>query len=130
MTRNIFIWFAVITVIALSSPALAQQQPMPSRSAKYESIQLGDVVWELGQPSGGKIPVAWKVEVTNTDAKDHTADIQVNFLDAKGAEIFHDSVMRNKLPGKGTVTVGNTAAVDAEKAQGIKSTQALVRARR
>jgi hypothetical protein len=129
MKRNIFVWFVVMTIIALSLPASAQQQPMPSRSARYESIQLGEVVWELGQPSGGNIPVTWKVELSNTDAKDHTSDLQVKFLDARGAEVFHDSVMRNKVPAKGTVTVGNTATVDAAKAQSIKSTQALLRAR-
>ena len=130
MKRNIFVWFVVMTIIALSLPASAQQPPMPSRSAKYESIQLGEVVWELGQPSGGNIPVTWKVELSNTDAKDHTADLQVKFLDAQGAEIFHDSVMRNKIPANGTLTVSNTATVDAAKAQSIKSTQALVRARK
>jgi hypothetical protein len=130
MKRNIFVWFVVMAIIALSLPASAQQQPMPSRSARYESIQLGEVVWELGLPSGGKIPVTWKVEVTNTDAKDHTTDLQVKFLDAQGAEIFHDSMMRNKIPANGTLTVSNTATVDAAKAQSIKSTRTLVRARR
>jgi hypothetical protein len=129
MKRNIVVWFAVMTIIALSSPASAQQQPMPSRSAKYESIQLGEVVWELGQPSSGQIAVTWKVELSNTDTKDHTSDLQVKFLDAQGAEIFHDSVLRNKIPAKGTVTISNTATVDAAKAQSIKSTKALVRAR-
>ena len=118
---GVFLW-------TLSAPA--QQQPMPSRSAKYESIQLGEVVWELAQPSGGKIPVTWKVELTNTDAKDHIIDLQVKFLDAQGVELFHDSVMRNKVPANGTLTVNNTATVDAAKAQSVKSTQGFIRARK
>lgn len=113
-----------------SVTASAQQQPMPSRSGKYESIQLGEVAWEAGQPSGGKIPVTWKVDLYNTDSKDHLIDLQVKFLDAQGAEIFHDSVMRNKVPANGTVTVNNTATVDAAKAQSIKSAQGFIRARR
>jgi len=118
---GVFLW-------TLSAPA--QQQPMPSRSAKYESIQLGEVGWELGQPSGGKVAVTWKVELTNTDAKDHTIDLQVRFLDAQGAELFHDSVMRNKVPANGTLTVNNTATVDAAKGQSIKSAQGFIRARK
>jgi hypothetical protein len=118
---GLFLW-------TLSVPA--QQTSMPSRSAKYESIQLGEVVWELGQPSGGKTTVTWKAELTNTDAKDHTTDLQVRFLDAQGVEVFHDSVMRSKVPATGTLTVSNTATVDEAKAQSIKSTQALVRVRR
>ena len=116
----VFLWTATVP---------AQQQPMPGRSGKYESIQLGEVTWELGQPSGGKIPVTWKVELSNTGAKDHTADLQVRFLDAQGAELFHDSVMRNKIPANGTATVSNTATVDAAQAQGIKSTKAMIRGR-
>jgi hypothetical protein len=129
--RKIAVILPILLVVLLwTITASAQQQPMPSRSGKFESIQLGEVVWELGQPSGGKIPVTWKVDVSNTDTKDHTADLQVNFLGANGAELFHDSVMRNKIPAKGTVTVGHTATVDAAKAQSIKSTEALIRARR
>ena len=130
MRKTAIILFILLGVLLWTFVAPAQQQPMPSRSAKYESIQLGEVVWELGQPSGGNIPVTWKVELSNTDAKDHTTDLQVKFLDAQGAEIFHDSVMRNKIPANGTLTVSNTATVDAAKAQSIKSTQALVRARK
>jgi hypothetical protein len=44
--------------------------------------------------------------------------------------MFHDSVMRTKVPAKGAVTVSHTATVDAAKAQSIKSTQSLIRARR
>jgi hypothetical protein len=129
--RKIAVILPILLVVFLwTVSAAAQQQPMPSRSGRYESIQLGEVVWELGLPSGGKIPVTWKVEVTNTDAKDHTTDLQVKFLDAQGAEIFHDSMMRNKIPANGTLTVSNTATVDAAKAQSIKSTRTLVRARR
>ncbi len=53
-----------LAVFLWTLTASAQQQPMPSRSGKYESIQVGEVVWELGQPSGGKITVTWKL--TNT----------------------------------------------------------------
>lgn len=120
----------LLAVFVWTLTAPAQQQPMPSRSGKYESIQVGEVVWELGQPSGGKIPVTWKLELFNTDAKDHLVDLQVKFLDAKGAEIFHDWVRRNKVPANGTITVNNTATVDAARAQSIKSTQALIVARR
>jgi hypothetical protein len=120
--------FAVVLLWTMT--AGAQQQPMPSRSAKYESLQLGDVVWELGEPSGGKVPVTWKADLSNADAKDHTTDLQVRFLDAQGGELFHDSVRGNKVPAKGTVTVSNTATVEAAKAESIKSTQVLIRARR
>jgi len=128
--RKIAVISAIVLAVflwTLSAPA--QQQSMPGRSVKYESIQLGDVVWELGQPSGGKIPVTWKAELSNTGAKDHTVDLQVRFLDAQGAELFHDSAMRNKIPANGTVTVSNTATVDAAMAQSIKSTKALMRGR-
>jgi len=128
--RKIAIILPMLLVLFLwSVTAPAQQQPMPSRSAKYDTIQLGDVVWQLGQPSGGKIPVTWKAELSNTGGKDHTVDLQVRFLDAQGTELFHDGMMRNKIPANGTVTVGNTATVDAALAQGIKSTKALIRGR-
>lgn len=130
MKRLVVILPVVVGVLLWSFSAPAQQPPMPSRSATYETIQLQEVVWELGQPSGGKIAVTWKTELSNTDAKDHTVDLQVNFLDAQGAEIFHDTVMRTKVPAKGTVTVSHTATVDAAKAQSVKSTQNLVRTRR
>jgi len=120
--------FLVVFLWTLAAPA--QQQPMPSRSAKSESIQVGEVVWELGQPSGGKISVTWKLDLSNTDAKDHLIDLQVKFVDAQGAEIFHDWVRRNKVPANGTVTVNNTLTVDAARAQSVKSTQALIVARR
>ena len=74
--------------------------------------------------------MTWKVEVTNTDTKDHTLDLQVRFYDEKSEELFHDSVMRNKVAAGGTLTVTHTATVDAKKGRGIQSTQTFFRVRR
>jgi hypothetical protein len=116
-----------VTLAALS--ALAQQTSMPPR-LKEASIEYGPVTYELGQESGGKIPVSWKVDLTNNDPKDHTIDVQVRFYDGQKTEIFHDSVMRNRVPANGTITVSHTATVDAKQAQGVQSAETATRARR
>ena len=116
-----------VTLAALS--ALAQQTSMPPR-LKDASIEYGPVTYELGQESSGKIPVSWKVDLSNKDPKDHTIDVQVRFYDAQKTELFHDSVMRNRVPANGTVTVSHTATVDAKQAQGVQSAEMATRARR
>lgn len=121
--------FVVLCVLLSASLGPAQQKSMPAR-AKYDLIEVSEVTYELGQDSGGKVPVAWKVDVSNTDFKDHTVDVQVRFLDVKSGELFHDSVMRNRIPAKGTLTVSNTTMADAGKAKSIQSTQTVIRPRR
>ncbi|HYA01808.1 MAG TPA: hypothetical protein VEI04_01690 [Syntrophobacteria bacterium] len=116
-----------VTLTALS--VLAQQTSMPPR-LKDASIEYGPVTYELGQESGGQIPVSWKVDLTNNDPKDHTIDVQVRFYDGKKTELFHDSVMRNRVPANGTVTVSHTATVDAKQAQSVQSADTATRARR
>lgn len=129
MQRIAVATFIVAAVILSVSTTWAQQTSMPPR-LKDASIEYGPVTYELGEESGGKIPVSWKVDLTNTDPKDHTIDVQVRFYDGNKAELFHDSAMRNRVPANGTITVSHTATVDAKQAQSVQSADTATRARR
>jgi len=105
--------------------AMAQQHSMLAKAVTHESpIKVGEAICDLGEESGGKISVTWKVPLTNEDPKEYTVDVRVRFLDAQKTEVFHDSVMGSKLPANGTVTVSHTITVDATKAQRAKSVEA------
>jgi hypothetical protein len=118
-----------VTVTLVALPALAQQTSLPSRLTA-ESITYSPVTYELGEESGGKVPVSWKVDLTNNDAEDHTMDVQVRFYDENKTELFHDSVQRNRIPANGTITVSHTATVDAKQAQSVQSADTAARGRR
>lgn len=114
-----------------SISAQAQQKSMLARVATHESsIEVGDVTCDLGQESGGKISVSWKVDLTNKDPKDHTVDVWVRFLDLQNAEAFHDSVMGSKIAANGTLTVSHTIMVDATKARSVKRVEASATTKR
>jgi hypothetical protein len=128
--RKVFLsCLLAVTVTLAAFSALAQQTSMPPK-LKDASIEYGPVTYELGEESGGKIPVSWKVDVKNNDPKDHTIDIQVRFYDGNKTELFHDSAMRSRVPANGTITVSHTATVDAKQAQSVQSAETATRARR
>jgi hypothetical protein len=118
-----------VTVTLVAVSALAQQTSLPSR-LKATSIESTPVTYELGEESDGKIPVSWKVDLTNNDPTGHSFDVQVRFYDGNKTELFHDSAMRNHIPGNGTITVSHTITVDAEEARSVKSAEMLGRGRR
>ena len=108
--------------------APAQQKSMLARAPQTPEwpIEVGKVIWDLGQESDGKISVSWKVDVTNKNPKEGTVDVQVRFLDAQKGEVFHDSVLGSKVPAYGTATVSHTIRVDATKARSATSAEAFV----
>ncbi|HVO84104.1 MAG TPA: hypothetical protein VMU60_06755 [Syntrophobacteria bacterium] len=115
----------VLGLLGWSNFAPAQQKYMLALQSRNESpIEVGEVICEFGEESGAKIPVSWKVNLTNKNPKDHTVDVQVRFLDAQKAEAFHDSVMGSKVPANGTLAVSHTITVDATKARSVKSVEA------
>jgi hypothetical protein len=118
-----------VTVTLVAVSAVAQQTSLPSR-LQATSIESTPVTYELGEESDGKIPVSWKVDLTNNDPTGHTFDVQVRFYDGNKTELFHDSAMRNRIPGNGTITVSHTVTVDAEQARSVKSAEMAGRGRR
>jgi len=118
-------------LLGWSISAPAQQKSMLARVVTHESsIELGEVTCDVGQESGGKISMSWKVNLTNKDPQDHTVDVRARFLDAQGAEVFHDTVMGSKVPANGTLTVSHTTTVDATKARSVKSVDASATTKR
>ncbi len=129
MQRIVVTTFIVVAVILSVSITPAQETSMPP-SLKDASIEYAQVTYELGEESGGQIPVSWKVDLTNKDPKVHTIDVQVRFYDAQKTELFHDTAMRNLIPANGTITVSHTATVDAKQAQSVQSAEIATRARK
>jgi hypothetical protein len=118
-----------VIVMLVALPALAQETSLPPRLTAA-SIAYSPVTYELGEESNGKVPVDWKVDLTNNDPADHTIDVQVRFYDGDKTELFRDSVQRNRIPANGTITVSHTATVDAKRAQSVQSAETAARGRR